>query len=62
MRKGHGDKQLSDLHFPLSRMNVHVPGQPEMEDHPLDWWWALISVMVLYCIVAIAFGKRYGLI
>ncbi|KAF9320900.1 CorA metal ion transporter [Podila horticola] len=43
-------------------MNVHVPGQPEMEDHPLDWWWALISVMVLYCIVAIAFGKRYGLI
>lgn len=44
-------------------MNVHVPGQPGQDpDEPLNWWWALISVMALYCIIAVAFGKRYGLI
>lgn len=45
------------------RMNVHVPGQPGVDpDVTLDWWWVLISIMTLYCIVAVIFGKRYGLI
>ncbi|KAG0305889.1 CorA metal ion transporter [Dissophora globulifera] len=44
-------------------MNVHVPGQPGQDpDEPFTWWWCLIGFMVLYCIVAIFFGKRYGLI
>ncbi|KAF9919245.1 CorA metal ion transporter [Lobosporangium transversale] len=43
-------------------MNVHVPGEPGAEDEPLHWWWALCGFMGLYCIVAICFGKRYGLI
>ncbi|KAG0039136.1 CorA metal ion transporter [Gryganskiella cystojenkinii] len=44
-------------------MNVHVPGQPGQEPgEPLNWWWALISVMSLYCLVAVFFGRRYGLI
>ncbi|KAF9386480.1 CorA metal ion transporter [Podila verticillata] len=44
-------------------MNVHVPGQPGQDpDEPLNWWWTLIGVMVLYCAIAVAFGKRYGLI
>ncbi|GJJ71330.1 magnesium transporter [Entomortierella parvispora] len=44
-------------------MNVHVPGQPGQDPgEPLDWWWALIAAMVLYCIVAVIFGKKYGLI
>ncbi|KAF9305425.1 CorA metal ion transporter [Mortierella antarctica] len=43
-------------------MNVHVPGQPDMDGQPLYWWWGLIGFMLLYCVVAIAFGKRYGLI
>ncbi|KAG0352522.1 CorA metal ion transporter [Gamsiella multidivaricata] len=43
-------------------MNVHVPGQPGDEDEPLHWWWGLCGFMGLYCIVAVFFGKRYGLI
>ncbi|KAI8594999.1 cora-like Mg2+ transporter protein-domain-containing protein, partial [Dissophora ornata] len=44
-------------------MNVHVPGQPGQDpDEPFVWWWALIGVMLLYCVVAIYFGKKYGLI
>ncbi|KAG0200725.1 CorA metal ion transporter [Mortierella sp. GBA30] len=43
-------------------MNVHVPGQPGEEDAPLTWWWGLCGFMLLYCIVAVIFGKRYGLI
>ncbi|KAF9148018.1 CorA metal ion transporter, partial [Mortierella sp. AD010] len=43
-------------------MNIHVPGQPGQEGEPLVWWWCLIGIMSLYCIVAIYFGKRYGLI
>ncbi|KAF9427292.1 CorA metal ion transporter [Podila epigama] len=43
-------------------MNVHVPGQPDMDGEPLYWWWGLIGFMVFYCIVAVAFGKHYGLI
>ncbi|KAF9957911.1 CorA metal ion transporter [Mortierella alpina] len=43
-------------------MNVHVPGQPGEEDSPLTWWWGLCGFMLLYCIVAVIFGKRYGLI
>lgn len=47
----------------LHRMNVHVPGQPGQDpDEPFHWWWALIATMVLYCILAVIFGKRYGLI
>ncbi|GJJ70190.1 magnesium transporter [Entomortierella parvispora] len=43
-------------------MNVHVPGQPGNEGESLNWWWGLCGFMALYCIVAIIFGKRYGLI
>ncbi|KAI8346615.1 hypothetical protein B0O80DRAFT_392509 [Mortierella sp. GBAus27b] len=43
-------------------MNVHVPGQPGEEDEPLDWWWGLCGVMGLYALIAVIFGKRYGLI
>ncbi|KAG0014357.1 CorA metal ion transporter [Podila clonocystis] len=43
-------------------MNVHVPGQPDMDGQPLDWWWGLIGFMLLYCVVAVILGKRYGLI
>ncbi|KAI8345960.1 hypothetical protein B0O80DRAFT_393624 [Mortierella sp. GBAus27b] len=43
-------------------MNVHVPGQPGQEDQPLDWWWGILAVMTLYCIVAVFFGRKYGLI
>ncbi|KAI9242655.1 MAG: hypothetical protein BYD32DRAFT_362456, partial [Podila humilis] len=44
-------------------MNVHVPGQPGQDpDEPLNWWWGLIGFMILYCAIAVAFGKRYGLI
>ncbi|KAG0260342.1 CorA metal ion transporter [Mortierella polycephala] len=44
-------------------MNVYVPGQPGMDpDDTLHWWWGLIGAMLLYCIVAVYFGKRYALI
>ncbi|KAG0033764.1 CorA metal ion transporter [Podila clonocystis] len=43
-------------------MNVHVPGQPDMDGQALDWWWGLIGFMLLYCVVAVILGKRYGLI
>jgi len=44
-------------------MNVHVPGQPGVDPgEPLNWWWALIAAMTLYCILAVIFGKKYGLI
>ncbi|KAF8977705.1 CorA metal ion transporter [Entomortierella lignicola] len=44
-------------------MNVHVPGQPGQDpDEPFVWWWCLIGVMAVYCIVAVYFGKRYELI
>jgi hypothetical protein len=43
-------------------MNVHVPGQPGQEQEPLDWWWGILGFMVVYCAIAILFGRRYGLI
>ncbi|KAF9984080.1 CorA metal ion transporter [Mortierella antarctica] len=44
-------------------MNIHVPGQPSVEpDVTLNWWWGLLGAMLLYTVVAILFGKRYGLI
>ena len=44
-------------------MNVHVPGQPGQDpDEPFVWWWCLIGAMVLYCTVAVYYGKKYGLI
>ncbi|KAI1317309.1 CorA metal ion transporter [Mortierella claussenii] len=44
-------------------MNVHVPGQPGVDpDVNLDWWWGLIGVLLVYCVIAIFFGKRYKLI
>lgn len=43
-------------------MNVHVPGQPEMDNEPLTWFWCLIGGMGIYSILAVIFGKHYGLI
>ncbi|KAG0052423.1 CorA metal ion transporter [Gryganskiella cystojenkinii] len=43
-------------------MNVHVPGQPGNQGEPLNWFYGLCGFMALYCVVAIIFGKRYGLI
>ncbi|KAG0282772.1 CorA metal ion transporter [Linnemannia gamsii] len=43
-------------------MNVHVPGQPGMDDEPLTWFWCLIGGMGIYSVLAVIFGKRYGLI
>ncbi|KAF9585635.1 CorA metal ion transporter [Lunasporangiospora selenospora] len=43
-------------------MNVNVPGQPGYQDEPLHWFYGLIGAMGLYCVAAIIFGKRYGLI
>ncbi|KAK5823485.1 hypothetical protein F5H01DRAFT_401834 [Linnemannia elongata] len=43
-------------------MNVHVPGQPEMDNEPLTWFWCLIGGMGIYSVLAVIFGKRYGLI
>ncbi|KAG0296287.1 CorA metal ion transporter [Linnemannia gamsii] len=43
-------------------MNVHVPGQPVDEPEPLTWFWSLIGVMLLYCIIAVLLGWKYGLI
>ncbi|KAF9094196.1 CorA metal ion transporter [Mortierella sp. AD031] len=43
-------------------MNVHVPGQPGEENEPLYWFYGLCGFMALYAVVAVIFGKRYGLI
>ncbi|KAI1308012.1 CorA metal ion transporter [Mortierella claussenii] len=43
-------------------MNVNVPGKPGNEGESLNWWWGLCGFMGLYCVVAVYFGKRYGLI
>ncbi|KAF9547786.1 CorA metal ion transporter [Mortierella hygrophila] len=43
-------------------MNVHVPGQPDMDGEPLTWFWCLIGVMGIYSVLAVIFGKHYGLI
>lgn len=43
-------------------MNVHVPGQPGQDDQPLIWWWSLVGLMALYCVVAVLLGWKYGLI
>ncbi|KAF9551055.1 CorA metal ion transporter [Mortierella hygrophila] len=44
-------------------MNVHVPGQPGQDPgEPLNWWWALLGAMAIYCVIAVLLGKKYGLI
>ncbi|KAF9581861.1 CorA metal ion transporter [Lunasporangiospora selenospora] len=44
-------------------MNVQVPGQGGSSgEEPLFWWWGILGVMGVYCVVAVIFGKRYGLI
>ncbi|KAF9948196.1 CorA metal ion transporter [Mortierella alpina] len=44
-------------------MNIHVPGQAGADPGvTLDWWWGILGAMLLYTIIAILFGKRYGLI
>ncbi|OAQ26176.1 hypothetical protein K457DRAFT_140741 [Linnemannia elongata AG-77] len=43
-------------------MNVHVPGHPGQEDQPLYWWWGIVGFLLIYCMIAVCFGKWYGVI
>jgi len=42
-------------------MNIHVPGDGN-DEAGLHWWWGLLGFMLAYCIAAVIFGRRYGLI
>ena len=33
-----------------------------MDNEPLTWFWCLIGGMGIYSVLAVIFGKRYGLI